>query len=692
MARSGGGPEPVSHLGHDGATAAVTIRDVVHAAPEHPRPGTAVPRSAEVVDPTATVPPLTPVLPPVVALTATPTAAPPVAAEGPLGPIPTTVAPRGGSHRTDAVVALGFLLAAGLVTVRLWAAPNTTELTHNHADQVFFEWLLGYVSHAFTHGDNPLWTSLLNAPLGVNIAANTSITVLAVLLTPVTIVAGPSVAFVTAITLNLAGSAYAWFWLFSRHVARTRTAAIAGGAFCGFAPGMIAHANGHLNFTACWLLPPLIWQLIRLTRPARSRRTAVRDGALLGVLAAAQYSLCAETLFFLAVAIVVFVVAWALPRPRAGMSIAAAAGRRIIVGAVIGTALLAYPIWLQTAGPQAYHGSGFTHLGVWANVTSFAAFPPESLAGAAGWWTGSALNFGERDTFFGPVLCALLLIALVLVNRRPGAPDFGGGRRLRRRPHVLALTITAVAIAVVALGPRLQIGTWRSRIPLPWAAVGRLPVFDSALPGRSALLLIPIIAVLIVTVVDNVLARPRGHVIGRVAAVVAVAAFLPILPVPLSVSPRSALPTFISSGAWRSYLPAGTTVVSIPPSSWDSSDAQRWQTASGYAFAVEGGYFLGPGEDGRSSIGPRPRPTSTLLTSVARGGAVPVITAANRAAARADLTYWRAGLVVLPDPTPGIDHAWVRRHDQLLNIGTELFGLPTRVSDVWLWRFTLPGH
>ena len=536
-------------LGHGRPPPAVTIRDVVHVAPERPGPDAS---SADVVDPAAT-----------------PTTAPAglaVATRPGDPPARTSVK----SRRTDVLVALGFLLAAVAVTGRLWAAPNSTELTHNRADQVFFEWLLGYVSHAVTHGDNPLWTSMLNAPLGVNIAANTSITVLAVLLTPVTIIAGPSVAFVTAITLNLAGTAYAWFWLFSRHVARTRTAAIAGGAFAGFAPGMIAHANGHLNFTAGWLLPVLIWQLIRLSRPARGRGATVRDGVLLGVLAAVQYSLGAETLFFLTVAIVVFVVAWALQRPGAARSIAAAASLRVIVAIVVGAALLAYPIWLQIAGPEAYHGSGFTHLGVWENVTSFAAFPPQSLAGAAGWWTGSGLNLGERNTFFGPVLCAALLVALVVLNRRP-ARRVGrrrpAGRRSygeRPRPEVVALTVTAVAVAVTALGPRLQIGAWHSPIPLPWAAVGRLPFFDSALPGRAALLLIPIVALLIVTVVDAVLARPRRHWTRRVAAVVALAAFVPILPVPISVSPRAALPTFITSGTWRSYLPTGTTVVSDP--------------------------------------------------------------------------------------------------------------------------------
>jgi hypothetical protein len=34
-----------------------------------------------------------------------------------------------------------------------------------------------------------------------------------------------------------------------------------------------------------------------------------------------------------------------------------------------------------------------------------------------------------------------------------------------------------------------------------------------------------------------------------------------------------------------------------------------------------------------------------------------------------------------------MDHEWAPRHDQLLRIGTELFGAPIRVADVWLWRF-----
>ena len=99
----------------------------------------------------------------------------------------------------------------------------------------------------------------MNTPLGVNLAANTSITVYAVLFAPLTWLAGPQVSFVTILTLNLAGSAVAWYLFLLRRLVRRRLAAAVAGLFCGFAPGFIAHANGHLNFTAGWIAPVVVW-------------------------------------------------------------------------------------------------------------------------------------------------------------------------------------------------------------------------------------------------------------------------------------------------------------------------------------------------------------------------------------------------------------------------------------------------
>ena len=108
----------------------------------------------------------------------------------------------------------------------------------------------------------------MNAPQGVNLAVNTSITVYAVLFAPLTYFAGPQISYVTILTLNLAGSAFAWYLLFNRFAVKHKAAAAIGGLFCGFAPGWISHANGHLNWTAGWIAPVILWWLLQTARLA----------------------------------------------------------------------------------------------------------------------------------------------------------------------------------------------------------------------------------------------------------------------------------------------------------------------------------------------------------------------------------------------------------------------------------------
>src|SRR5439155_20841622 len=184
-------------------------------------------------------------------------------------------------------------------------------------------WLLSYAAHAVVHGHNPLWTDLLNVPDGVNLAVNTGVTVLGVLLAPVTLTLGAPVAFLVALTGNLAATGYAWYWFLarrlvvdhcgSRHGVRRAEpqwsrpwAAVAGGLFCAYAPGLVSHANAHLNFTAEWLVPVILDRVLALARPGRT----LRGGALVGVLVAVQYSLGGETLFFAALGCAAFLGVW----------------------------------------------------------------------------------------------------------------------------------------------------------------------------------------------------------------------------------------------------------------------------------------------------------------------------------------------------------------------------------------------
>jgi hypothetical protein len=164
---------------------------------------------------------------------------------------------------------------------------------------------------------------------------------------------------------------------------------------------------------------------------------------------------------------------------------------------------------------------------------------------------------------------------------------------------------------------------------------------------------------------------------------------LPLLPLPLLTSEREPVPRFITSGTWREYVSPGGVLTPVPLTLDVAPDGQRWQA---YAlahrqgeFGIPSGFFLGPGgPDDRGRIGPVPRFTDALLLNVAETGAVPGITDADRATARADLRYWRVDTVVLADRMHG---AKFDIHEEaLLETTTKLLGPPERVQDVWVWR------
>ncbi len=83
---------------------------------------------------------------------------------------------------------------------------------------------------------------------------------------------------VLLLTLGLAGTAAAWYWVLSRHLVRSRLAAWLGGLWCGFCPAMIAHANGHINFVSQYVVPFIVYQALRLREPGRVLRGGVASG------------------------------------------------------------------------------------------------------------------------------------------------------------------------------------------------------------------------------------------------------------------------------------------------------------------------------------------------------------------------------------------------------------------------------
>lgn len=566
-------------------------------------------------------------------------------------------------RRLDSGMLLVCLAAAFYLTWQLWADPNRTVVAHNRGDQALFEWLLGYAAHSVSHLDNPLWTTLLNAPMGVNLAVNTSMVVVGAVVAPITLTLGASVAFLVVLTANLAFTAYAWYWVLSRHIARTRAGAVLGALFCGFAPGVVSHANAHLNFTGQFLVPFIVLCVLRLARGVRP----VRTGLLLGVLVILDFSIGAEMLFFVALALALFVAVWA--RLRRDEARAAARGflTGLAVAAPVALVGLAYPLYLQFLGPQRYHGIGFSQKVHSENLASFGSYPYLSLARLAGLWHTWAPNFTEETTYFGVPLLILAVCCFAV---------------LWRRPEVRAMAVVAAVFAVLSLGPVLHFEKWSTGVPLPFWVLDRLPIFDTALPARLALILVPVLGILLALTVDRVLPMARRPRLLWLAAFVV--ALLPIVPVSIPAIPRDPVPHFFTDGTWRQYVHSGQTLVPVPPPSDLLPDGQRWQTAAHFGFAIPAGFFLGPGGPGGTSrIGPVPRPTYDLLTAVALDGLDRQVTDDDRARARADLAYWHASVIVMSDP--GAGGRWGQNADVLRKVATELFGPPQRVDDVWLW-------
>ena len=436
-----------------------------------------------------------------------------------------------------AAVAL-YLALAFWVTCRLWRNTGALALVNGGSDVHFFEWVLVHATRIFTHGENPFFTSQLNAPDGVNLMANTGLLGLTVPLVPVTLLFGPAVALTVMLTGGLTATAWAWYHVLSRHIVGYWPAALVGGLFAGFAPGMVNHVNGHPDLVNQFLIPFIVWRAISL-------RTA-RDGVVLGLLLTWQAFLNEELLFQTGLAVVVFVAAYAAFRPaeiraRAGPFLAGLWLAMLTAGV-----LLAYPLWFQFFGPQSYRGLPDSVLGYGTNLRAFAAFSQLSLVRHG----ASHSTYGappEENTFFGAPL--LIAVGLIVVW-------------LWRRVAVRALTAVALVFAVLSLGRTVVIGGHTVIQHGPLSLLDHLGLFDSVVPTRFGLALIPVIAILLAFSVSAV--ATTSHAWLRYGwTLVLAAALLPIAPTPVLAARALPVPAFFTSGQWRQYVHDDQSVFAV---------------------------------------------------------------------------------------------------------------------------------
>lgn len=574
-------------------------------------------------------------------------------------------------HRPDLLVCLLFLVLAGWLTAGMWPDPESRILSLNPEDQALYEWFLAVDSRVL-HGDFTLLTDRLNVPDGVNLMANTTVIALGMLFAPVTLVFGAPVTFALLAAGNLAGTAIAWYLLFTRILHAQRLAAALGAGLCGFGPGIISQSNSHLHMTAQWLVPVLIWLVVRLARaadpqarpdfPGVAWRRVVTSAVGLAATVSVQVFIGEEVLFVTALAMVVFSLVYGATNRSLTRRVVPGFLAGMLLAVALAVMVLAYPLWFQFAGAQSVPNGMFSPHYFSADLASWPAISPLSVGGspdAARLTTGPA----EYNTFLGwPLLLGAIAAAGWLI----------------RRPVVIACTVTGLGMVALSLGPTVVINRQQTGVTGPYSLLLGVPVVDGALPMRFALALLPLIAVVLVLAVDRALAAERPYA-QIVVSAGTIAALVPIFPIQLPTAARPPVPQFITAGHWRDCVEPGGVLVPVPLPTPQEPWPMRWAAAADASFALPEGFFIGPyAAEGQASMGTYKQPTSQLLTDVAKTGAVPVIGTAQRDQAQRDIDFWGASCVVLADDAPYVES---------LRVTLEaLLGPGTRVADAWSWR------
>lgn len=519
-----------------------------------------------------------------------------------------------------------FLALYGLMAIalfaRVWMAPSS-RWVGDASDPRLFLWYLGHLPHQHGQGANPLFSTYLNFPDGVNLMWNSSILVPAALLAPVSAALGVVVAYNALMTAAVALSAWTAS-IAARIFLSNRWLCFLVGAIYGFSPGMMAQATHHAHVVIA-LFPPLAlllgWEIL-----LRQRWHPVAVGAVAGGAAALQLLTGEEMLVLTALVGVIglLILAAARVRPLTGNRdyVLRAGGSALTVF----LAIAAYPLWFQFFGPQRILGQlqppdryvtdllGFV-------IPNHTLLQNDATRSIIQRFTG---NPTEDDAYLGvPML--LLFIAGVIAGWR--------------RPAIRWLSLVTLITALLSLGPHLHVNGTRTSIPLPWLPLGQVPLLRNIVPSRLMLLAVFGAAVVVAALVQDA-CRRRGWrrpavLLGLLAGLLFI---VPQVPFP---STSAAAPSFFTSAAIQ-QVPDGSAVLVTPFSNSQSTTAMYWQALAHFRFRMPEGDVFSAGP----FLGPRPSYLEGVLDRLGSGGSVDLTPSAKALGLR-DLFRWHIQTVIV---------------------------------------------
>lgn len=370
----------------------------------------------------------------------------------------------------------------------------TSVVPHDRGDPLLVAWILWWSTKAV-----PLTTGWWNAPAfypstGV-LAFSEHFLGLAPITAPVIALShDPLLAYNIAFLASFVLSGIAGYVLGLILTGRRGAAFVAGTAFA-FAPYRLSHLQ-HLQLLSSYWMPIALAALHLYVRDRRPRWAALFAAAWL-----MQALACGYEFFFLTV----FVVLW-LPWFARGSSIRMVTrlgAAWLVAGFVMLPILLGYRAIHATYG---FHRSQVEMVGYSADIAGLLSASRDSLL-----WPGlHAATIDESELFPGVTAIVFFVAALWLLRRRRGDSPASTSRDAHSRAALIFYAGAAVAMWLLALGPKPMLLRHPVGVPGPYSLLMWLPGFDEMrVPARLWMLSVLSLAALGALVVSSVEGRRR---------------------------------------------------------------------------------------------------------------------------------------------------------------------------------------
>jgi hypothetical protein len=601
------------------------------------------------------------------------------------------VAQRLGRRAAPHLLVVAVLLAVALVLAwRLVVSGHpTSSVLCQCGDPGQTVWFLEWVPWALGHGHNPLFTDAMFAGQGgANLLQSTSYLLPALVLSPVTVLFGPTAAFNVAAVAAPVLSGWCMF-LAARRVSTFFPGQLLAALLWAFSPLLVQNEMfGHLNYTVLYF-PPLLFCVLH--ELATGDGNPIAAGALGGLLVAAQFFTGTEPLALTALAAVVgSLVAIALS-PRAALE----RWRRLLAGvgsgAVVALVLLGYPMVFLLTGPRHVVGQPWPGWSIYgqsarAVVTAAGSTGPSGFSEVGGYYGPTGPGFA----FLGvPLLVFLAASALAFWRRRVA----------------WAVAVSGAFAYLCSLGTYLlPLGASSSQAWLPWRYLRHLPLMAAVGPGRFVMVVDAAAALLLAISLDSWVSLGRDvrrrlsrqpAILGGAVAValcclvgggVAAAAAPLVTTEPFPLRTHGApIPAWFRTASRR--VRPSTVVLTYPYASSGDPAAMYWQAQEGLPFRLAGGRALVPGADGVHSIHVDPlKGFDLLLDDVSFGiGLPPAPGRSTVTLVRGALRRWGVDTVVVVPQ--GNAPAWMAA------VLTESLGVRPAVSaGALVWSAPLLGR